>query len=234
MNTILELLTSDVHTAFVSLWVLLRNDIPFFQEAQRATLDDDDGHRQAKENVISRLMEDSPLKIRNIPTTFPLAILEAVDEYIYLYHGTKSDAPPPLLKVKGETYIIHRQEKRGIKNIIHAQQTGHILTYLHYHWIIPHEIKGINVSVTKLPITGFDDSLFSGKKEIRIYIGSFSDGITPHWDEEHQPHFLAKGLTDPDKRWERIEQCLNEASEAEADIVVFPELSICPRLREQI
>ncbi|MDY6853970.1 MAG: hypothetical protein SWO11_04565 [Thermodesulfobacteriota bacterium] len=223
MNTVLNLLTSDVHTAFVSLWVLLRDDIPFFHEAQKATLDDDDRHRQAKENIISRLMENSPLKIRNILITLPLAILEALDEYLYIYNGAKSDTPPPLLKVKDKTYIIQRREKRGKKNIILAQQTGHILTYLHYHWITPQEIKGINLSVKKLPINGFDDSLFSGKDEIHIYIGGFSDGITPYWDEEHQPNFLAKGLT------EGIEKYLNEASEAEADIVVFPELSICPK-----
>ncbi|MCP4118450.1 MAG: hypothetical protein GY737_24245 [Desulfobacteraceae bacterium] len=233
MKTILELMTTDIHKALVTLWRRLENDYSGFQEAGNATRDDKAGHNDAKENIIAHLIENEPLKIKNLPATFPLAILEALDEYLFLRYGTKHDAPPPLVEIDGETFIIHRQA-RHVKDINHAKKTGHFRTHLQHHWIIPEKIKGLSVSIKKLPLIGFDDSLLSDKEEMRVYVGSFPDGIEPDWEEEHRPNFLAKGLTDREERWKGIENLLNEAATAKADIVVFPELAICPDLRDRI
>ncbi len=234
MKEILDLAANDIPGAFLSLWHRLGSNYPNFQEAEQATLRDKEQHAKAKARFFKRLMENSGLMIRNFGGTLPLAILEAMDKYLFLRFGTKYDAPPLLIKHGNARYIICRRMREINKYIPHSQQTGHLRSYMPHHRIIPENINGFTISVQKAPLIGRNPKQLLKKRKITAYVGTFQDGVTPTWNQKELPHLLAEGLTDRECRWQSIETALKEADRSNADIVVLPELSVCPELRDRI
>ena len=72
------------------------------------------------------------------------------------------------------------------------------------------------------------------KRAIRLFFSHFPDGVRPNWHEKTKGAVVADDLEDPEKRWASLESCLDHARKAGADMVVFPELTICPRLRRKV
>lgn len=234
MINIGELLVEDIHRPFISLWLRLTENYPLFQAVEQTSLDDMNRHKEVKESVINLLMENPPLiSATNIDTKFPLAILEALDEFLDFDKGTREDSPTAMKELYGKTYLVYRRVRRIHYKIRHVQQTGHIRSYLRHHWIIPEEIHGIKISVTKIPAY-LPVANFLEKKKIKSFIGSFTDGITPLWNKEHLPDYRAETLTDKEERWKGIQDLLHEAIKAKADILVLPELTVCQDLRERV
>lgn len=233
MIKISELLDKDTHHVFVSLWRKLTDDYPSFQEAEQRALDNKVRHNEVKVDVKNLLMEKPSLTLLKRINDSPLAILEAMDEFLSDRHGAKEDAPSVLVKIKGKTYIIHRRICRDHHKIRHVHQTGHIRTYLRHHWIIPESINGIKISVIKIPVVHSRNNL-ADRKTIKVFIGNFMDGVSPLWDNGHLPNYRAEILTDKEERWKGVEDLLHKAVRDNADILVLPELTVCQELREKV
>ncbi len=234
IEKILGVLSSNPRKAFVQLWLLFKTNYPEFQKAEQASLDDRDGHRELRETILNTILENEPLKILNLSTDFPLAFLEALDIYFSEYFHEHPNALRTRIQFKGAGYIIQQRVRRHIGIIRHEEQTGHLHPYLRRNSIIPENIEGISISIQKPRSIYFNKKNFLEKRNVKIYVGNFPDRVTPDWSEDHLPDYLAKGLADKGKRWNGLLKSLNDAARQGADIVVFPELTVCPELRARV
>lgn len=238
MRDILECMArNDLHEAMVRCWKLLRHDTPRFLEEEHAAHDpylckDYIWH---KERVSAALLSNESLRIRNLPQQYPLAFLEALDEYLFEYFDCFGPAPPAQVSVDGNTYLIHRRVLRHSLEIAHGKKIGHLQGRLRHHWIIPAQVEGIQIiirSASDCLYLKLSDCL--QKEGLRIYVTSFPDGVGPHWLDSDPPQWTARELTDQGARWESVLESLEEARGEAAEIVIFPELTLCPGLRIKV
>jgi len=82
MRGIKDILLNQPHQAFVQLWYRLRQDFPFFQQAERRSIDNAAEHELCVRRVVDVLYENESLKSRNLDETYPLALLVALDRYL--------------------------------------------------------------------------------------------------------------------------------------------------------
>ncbi|MBF0141366.1 MAG: hypothetical protein HQL74_13940 [Magnetococcales bacterium] len=66
---------------------------------------------------------------------------------------------------------------------------------------------------------------------VKCYLGSFADGIQPDWNNMPHGKCTCSKLKEPEVRRESLRQALEEARALHADVVVLPELSLCPEMR---
>lgn len=238
MRDIIESMAkNDLHDAMIHCWKLLRHDTPRFLEEERAAHDQSlcKDYIKHKERVSAALLRAEPLIIRNLPQQYPLAFLEALDEYLFEYFDCFGPAPPAQVIVDGETYLIHRRTLHHALEIPHANKTGHLQGRLRYHWIIPARIAGFQIVIRPAPDVlhrQLSDCL--QKEGLRMFVASFPDGVCPKWLDSDPSQWIARELTDQQRRWESVLQSLEEARGEEAEIVVFPELTLCPGLRGRV
>ncbi|WP_130472639.1 hypothetical protein [Candidatus Magnetaquicoccus inordinatus] len=70
--------------------------------------------------------------------------------------------------------------------------------------------------------------------ELRVWLGTFPDGVVPKWPGIGQNKCTSERLDDPGKRWLSIRTSLEQAKVAAAHIVIMPELSLCRQLRNKM
>lgn len=149
MKQIIECIArDDLHEAMVRCWRMLNPDanFPFFQEQERAALAHGGPYQGQKELIRKALLENEPLRIRNLPRQYPLAFLEVLDDYLFMRLDYSARfAPPARISIDGETYLFHRRILRRSIKTAHALQTGHLQSRLHHFWIIPDRIGGIEI-----------------------------------------------------------------------------------------
>lgn len=228
---------NKLHEAMLSCWHLLDLDtnFPFFQAQERAALDKNSPYMAQRKLIRKALLENDPMRIRNLPRQYPLAFLEVLDEYLFLrFEYSARFSPPTKIMFKGEAYTFHRRVSRISTKTTHGSQTGHLQSWLRHFWIIPAQISGFEIRFRSVG-DGFSILADWLKDEgIKIHVGSFPDDVEPLWLSNDTTKWSARKLVDPDKRWLSIIEVLKQAIAARADVVVFPELSICPILRERI
>jgi hypothetical protein len=229
------LVKSEFHRAFVLCWLALKNSLPFFQESEKRYLDSPHDHQQKCQRVLEAIISKEALLVNNLPVDNPFALLEAIDTYLYLRYGRQGPSPPICIEVKLEKFYIYRRVSNRHRLCRYSKQTGHLSSKLKYHWIVPSQINKISIwikpsSRAHLPISSFDH-----KDNLKIFFGNFPDGVNPAWlSRPNSSTVTAVALTNPEKRRESILHFLETAVEAGAQILVMPELTICPELRQWI
>jgi hypothetical protein len=132
MISIKDIQDKDIHRRFVTLWQNLTDDYPNFQKAEQKALEDKSRHEGIKQYIKNLLMENRSMLPNKDIDESPLAILEAMDEFLVERYGAKEDAVPALIKIRGRDYILHRRIFKNHHKIRHVHQTGHIRAYLRH------------------------------------------------------------------------------------------------------
>jgi hypothetical protein len=220
----------DLALALVKLWVALDEGHLFLQEAvERREADPKqyDGLRAALEDALKR------------ETTLPgalesqdaLAALTAMDAV--LAYRTQGMAPANgTYRIKDKTYWLLGRSY-PIKPSF-SKQPAQFQFWVKHHWVCPQDVHGIKTSFRHMEqhvseaIKGF-----ARRGIIKLYVASFEDDVEPAW-KEPKPRYRAEVLQNPDKRWQSVEQVLQDAQAHEADIIVLPELTLCPELRRRV
>jgi len=237
MKHVIESIAKNyLHESMVRCWRLLETHFPLFQEQERAARDrsGDSPYQQHKKSIYKALWANEPMLIRNLPQEYPLAFLEVLDDYLFNRFDYSAELSKNLL-VDGETYIIHRRVLQRSMDTAHASKTGHLQSWLRHHWIVPARISNIEIRFRSAP-----DSIYKATQvwlkngEIKIYVGSFPDGVEPRWLDDDPTKWSTRELTDPVMRWSGVLHALEEALTAGAEIVILPELTVCPALRRKV
>ena len=234
MNKLISSLTAYIvrgkfQSAFVELFHALRSNYPQWKNAEQDMLNQDKD--DLKERILDTLLSGSQLKLHKLSNSNPLSLLAALDEYIFSRYSGIGASLEAKVKVKKNIYLIHRRTLEASCQSTFSHQTGHLQAWLTYHWIIPEKINGFEIILRQAPIDLCKDC--HQRKELRIYVSSFPDKIKPDWDEDSNA-LLAHGFTDKKGRWQSVLRSFTKASSEKADIVVFPELTICPELRDAV
>lgn len=229
---------NDLHESLVRCWRLLEADFPLLQEQESAARNQRRGtaYQEQKKRVYKALLANEPLRIRNLPHEYPLAFLEVLDDYLFnRFDYIEGASPMASVLLEGETYFIHRRALQRSIDTAHASKTGHLQSWLRHHWIVPARISGIKIAFRSAPeYIAKATQVWLKNGELKVYVGSFSDGVGPHWLDDDPTVWSTRELMDPVKRWSTVVHALEEALAAGADIVVFPELTISPDLRREI
>ncbi len=229
--------------ALVRCWHLFRHNNPAFRKAEQQALNNPESYEQHKKELTDIVDSRQPvrivgsnqaLKITDFIFEYPLAILEVLDQLLWERHGLKRQTAPGKVLIGERGYFIHR---RALAHAIHSRyvkQTGHMQRWLRHHWIIPSEIEGVQIQLKPTAFTqaSFDYCLESGA--LRVFVSSFPDGVMPAWNKVSSDGLIARKLDDPAKRRTSVRKAFQQAIEAKADIVVFPELTLCPILRNEV
>jgi hypothetical protein len=219
-----------LHHGLLRLWLAFRNDLPRLNRAAMRAHEDASGHRGACKAISLFLEDGNHLKLRQkLDVGHELAILEAIDEYLWIHYDAMGNAPPAQVWLEGEDWLIHRRRIAASRHSCHAAQTGHLQTWCPFHWVLPTTFAGFTVRRVMAP-----DTLASAIEalratgELRIAIASFADGVAPAWEHHEPPLVRALTLTDETRRWAGIDKALQSALQAEAHALVLPELSVTP------
>ncbi len=234
MRSIQRLLFSDPHKAFVLLWHRLRYDRGFFSAAEEKARRDGPLHQDRIRRICDALLENHVLKAINLPGDSPLAVFQALDEYLFESDPSCGTAPRASFKVGDKSFFIYRRVPRMRGEVRHSMQAGHVKGWLKHHWFIPAEVEGIKITLRRLPRSFLPDELTTPGRALRFFVEAFGDGISPRWIEIEPPGWSTRALTDSEGRWRSLQGSLEQAAAEKADIVIFPELTLCPDLRRRV
>ena len=232
---IISHLISQPHRSLLVIWLFFRDNIPSLHKAELERRENKKEYNRHKEKVYTALFFKCKIRAKNLQSKYSLAFLEAIDEFLFEYYDLQGDCPPSQIKIDGDTYMFHRRVRRNNKDSAHEKQSGHIRTWLRHRWIIPAKIDGFDISLRRAP-----DIVYSvcreclNKQELNVYSGSFPDEIMPDWEKENPAGITTDRLTNMEVRWQNILKSLAQASKNSADMIIFPELTICPELKNRI
>jgi predicted amidohydrolase len=237
MEKVIECIAkNNLHESLVRCWRMLDADFPSFQEQEQAARDQGQGgsYRTQKESIDKAIWSNEPLRMRNLLREYPLAFLEVLDDYLFHCRDYRSQLSTGVL-LDGETYFVHKRVLKRSENTAHGSKTGHMQSWLRHHWIVPASVNGIEIRLRSAPECiqkAMEEGLKDGK--VKVHVGSFPDEVKPLWLNDDPTKLSARELTDPDKRWQGILEVLGKARGAGASILVLPELTVCPALREKV
>ncbi|MEO5331914.1 MAG: hypothetical protein H7839_07800 [Magnetococcus sp. YQC-5] len=181
---------------------------------------------------------------KTLPATeySPLMLLAALDKAIV--DLGKEDGGlrvvPYRHHVQGQDWLlVRRVVPLGVRK--HLQQFAHLRNWLNYHLIVPAHYPHYAAKCSHALEIRFCPPKDHGKSlnvlggdSLPVWFGTFTDQVTPHWPNIQEKKCTSERVTDQDKRWASIKDSLCAAREAEAKVVIFPELSVCPSLRKKI
>lgn len=134
---------------------------------------------------------------RNLPHEYPLVFLEVLDDFLFkrFAYSTGFSLSTNVL-LDGETYLIHRRILQRSIDTAHASKTGHLQSWLRHHWIVPAQIRGIEIRFRSAPDCihkATEAALKNG--ELKVFVSSFPDGVEPRWLNDDPPKWSARKLT---------------------------------------
>ena len=231
-----DLAANALHAALVRCWHYLKTDQTVFLRAEAKALDDRQAHERAKDGIVKALLSRTTLHIDNIDWP-PLATLEILDRFLFeRFDAGHGLAPPVQVPVDDAlSYFVTRRQIAFAEPPRHSGQTGHLHSWLRWHWIAPTGIGGFQVRVA--PLRAPSRAILASrleKERIRVFTAGFADGVELDLDQEGPGTFLVREIVDPEARWSTISSALDAAARLRADIVVLPELTVSPGLRLRV
>lgn len=155
----------------------------------------------------------------------PVAALRALDELLYERDAPHALPPKPQLVEDADAWLVRRP--RGWRNRVAESQAGVLPYWLRHHHVVPRTFHGVRIRLKAAPT-----SAALPEEGATVWAGGFTDGVHPAWNGQ-SPLGCAR-LGDPDRRWASVEAALEAARDAEARLVVFPELTIDPDVRGRV
>lgn len=204
------------------------------QEEESKYRADPSAHAAEYQAALGLLLDEPPLVFSNrLPLDKPLVLLQSLDEALTQRYGA-TRSPPPQVEVEGRQYLIVHRPLPRTQHAAYAGKAGSLQAWLRHHWLIPAQptidqnlAVRISSAADALRRTAAD---LLQRGEVRLFVAQLADGVTPRWNTDGD--WLAQGLSDTERRWQTVLQVLKEASRtpSPADVLVFPELALCPVL----
>lgn len=167
----------------------------------------------------------------------PLVWLVALDGVLWAHcaHMAGDREPPTEVPHDGTRWMVFPRH-RPLGPTVYQNQSYHVRNHLLYHHIVPGKERGndIRVSLPGPLLRKSLRSLVDSQRPIKCYLGSFADGICPDWNGRPDGRCTCSRLEDPAGRHVGLRRALEEARDLKADVVVLPELSLCPGLRDAV
>lgn len=208
--------------ALVRLYLHLRNDRHFERDFQWERCETE------AEHLLERLSIGPPF-----PITHPAAALRAIDRFML----EARDPGQPNEQVRfvdvpaeeggGRYWLVRRRP--GWSSHLAAEQAGQREYWLRGHQVVPALHDGIGIAV-KRPHERLWRRLEGAA--IRFAAGGFLDGVQPNWTSTSP--LSCRKLIDPESRWTSVQAVLEEARSHGATIVVLPELTVDPEVRQRL
>ncbi|MBI5550659.1 MAG: hypothetical protein HY911_04065 [Desulfobacterales bacterium] len=227
---------NQLHKALVSLWDLLLGNIPDFNALEKAALELGENKFQAQVKIgADILLAKEPLRARNKLTQMnPLALFQALDHFLYIRYarGRSGAGQPARIECAGHGYFLRRRIVSALQPR-HASQIGHPHSWLNYHTIVPETIHGMAIRFRELSAALFSNS---GRDRgfLKLFVAAFSDRVVPQKSPNAGPGWVVAALDDLETRWRTTLSALETAKRDGADVVILPELTICPTLRARV
>ncbi|MFP2906498.1 hypothetical protein ACLESD_15820 [Pyxidicoccus sp. 3LFB2] len=215
----------------VELFVRLSENHPLLQQAENEVPLGAGLEQQVARAVDLLLDEQQPLP----EAMNPLVKLRGLDRFLLLA-ARGSPSPSTWLEADGRLYLLYRRSGSARKPRIQGQM-GHLRTWMEHHWVFPKKVEGYDIELVqpnRLLTQGF--GLLRERRELlKVAACHFEDGVKPLWRPDLKPERLqASDLTDPKRRWDSVLMELERAVVEKVHVLVLPELTIPPVLRERI
>ncbi|KFE68615.1 hypothetical protein [Hyalangium minutum] len=219
---------------FVKLWAELWKDHPRFQELERE-------FRLNKaigtEAQVLKLLDEG----KKPPEEWNgLVRLRALDEFLAENSGSRATGVDTLLSTlvqleDGERYHLYRRPQGMRKGHLEGK-VGHLRNWARHHWVIPANLSRYHVEIRKPGdyLSRKLADLYKRGERLRVAICHFEDGVGLSRVKPHPPSWRVESLTDPEARWQTLKGFLEQARFAGAHVLVLPELTVTPALRERV
>ncbi|MBF0143511.1 MAG: hypothetical protein HQL59_08640 [Magnetococcales bacterium] len=240
----------DLRHKLVELWVAFYLDPPSVIDQERVRDQQNEVERSwdvDRDRLIGIISESKQLPPGGEP---PLMLLSALDEALKRLQGAEDTA----WKEPSSRHKVHEMAWHLFPRPIplgrtkHLEQPSHLRNWLRNHLIVPgffppcHPLPGADrtgIEFRFVPLGGNEGvtsalkELCSGQEPLRVWLGSFADGVDPCWPERGRHRCTAKDLRDPGRRRLEIVLTLEAARQAGAQVVILPELAVTPELRDE-
>lgn len=168
----------------------------------------------------------------------PLALMRALDRALVSERGARRFSGTPFV-IEGSTYWLVPRccVFEGLPRLRH--QAGSLAHWLPHHVLLHGKVG--DIAVQPVVATGtLADSLEALLRKrpatLKVWIGHFGDDCQVVWDKAANPagRWRALSFNDADRRLASLQQSLNAARDAGAQVIVLPELSIDPSMRDEV
>lgn len=135
-------------------------------------------------------------------------------------------------------WLVHIPDRR--KNASIARQTNNRAAWFRHHAVIPASCpcqSGIPIRIAVVePDRTTEERLreFGAQSKLRVYLAHFTDHVELTRNISPAGKFFAIGVSDAETRKASIDAHLCVAEKEEADVVIFPELTVIPEHRREI
>lgn len=227
--------------AFVPIWLHCRT-LPDFVDRLRAARNDMGAHRRTVDTVVE-LLRDDPVSASDLlllhATATPVAVLAALDTVLHERSGRYFT--PRRVECAGEAYWLAMRSRFANRNPRHMRAHESLDFFAPHFSVVPCCLgTGQMQQPPRVDYAGQDRLGAHGARRVeqivanrvlRVVVAAFADGIG--FDPEPAGRWRAAALKDVDARWRGILNILEKVS-GDADVVVFPELTVTPELRDRI
>ena len=161
-----------------------------------------------------------------------LALVRAVDGYLRDRTTDLWEIGEILTIGEHTVHVVARPFGHGAN--LSARQPGELVWWLRYFWVMPvvHSLATVEVHASPAQLFRAFSPILE-QRTLRIVVGGFLDASAPDW-ETAPPSYGCSQLHNPDSRWRSVEHALNRAREYDAQVLVLPELTLCPALRARV
>lgn len=218
--------------ALARLYLCLRENHPVLERAVHAATADQASHA-GRVNALKRHLGRATAIAEVVEEADCLALLQALDTFAADQFAGQE---PAVVLVKSSGVEAWVQRRPTFANPVFSRQPNQLQFWMVRHWVFPTRHHGIEIHVRSADDSvsfgaGLVDALTSG--ELRVHLGGFDDRVAPQWNTL-RPRYGCVTLSDEEARWASIIAVVEAAVAAGAHVLVLPELTVTPTLRERI
>ena len=238
---------NNFEEAFICLW-LITTQGPLFSEVRSRIKSDSVTLRSKAEyytdfSDVEFLEADKRYNKHPLNTyieTTPLLALWILDRFLLSRLPMQRNSSQIIeVELAGEQhqYWLYRKDPNRILGRKVTKQYMDALRFCPGHGVTPRYTSGIEIKIEPLESTTADRLLkFETLDDLKVFYSHFDDAAMPEKkpDSGDAGKFLFSGLVKEDAREAKLFETLAAAKDQGAHIVVFPELTITPKLRHSI
>jgi len=233
MNRVAQLLkNNELRQALVRLWVLGSNG-PRLNEWEQAR---GNGEMLTVEisNFLSDLQHQVTPSLERIQTA-PLALIRALDDFIAHTNSPYSTASrfgceSMTRNEDGKAYWLVPVVLQARRGASLNKQPGNLGAWFHRHAVIPartaHGYR-VKISVSQSTVAAGFEALRSGENPaLKVWIGHFNDAADVEWTRNDLGYWRTTCVAPQEARNASLMAAITSATEAGANIIVFPEFTL--------
>lgn len=231
MERVIKLIQQDRFSeALVCLWVLASDSVTLNQWEQTRRKD----HFEQDVAAIYRQLA-SPSSALPEMIQQPLALMQALDKLLFERH-VKRAAHTVFVENEKQFYLL--RACLDCRPAL-ANQLNNPASWLRHHRVVP-AITSTGKEVKMQRCEGSENDVFlslaKDNQNLRVWIGHFTDGADVVWDKTSSPagNWRTLSVKPFEARLAALLAQMHIAQQAQAHIVLFPEFTIDPGMRQEL